>query len=61
MTAATLTVRRGEVSGAAGPNGAGKGTLIGPLLGHLQPSAGAVRAYVLTAGVAVLRRRPIST
>jgi len=37
-----LEVRRGEIFGLLGHNGAGKSTTLGILLGHVQPSAGEV-------------------
>lgn len=38
----TTTIMRGDKIGIIGPNGAGKSTLIKLLLGHLQPSSGAI-------------------
>lgn len=49
----SLTVRRGEVYGLLGHNGAGKSTTLGMLLGQVFPDAGGVRLN----GHDVLRRR----
>ncbi len=49
----SLTVRRGEVYGLLGHNGAGKSTTLGMLLGQVFPDAGRVRLH----GRDVLRRR----
>ena len=45
LSAADLTVGRGEVVGLLGANGAGKTTLIRLLLGLLRPSDGAIRLF----------------
>jgi iron complex transport system ATP-binding protein len=66
----TITVRRGELVGLAGPNGSGKTTLVRLLLGVLTPSAGSVlalgqpahtwdrRALARQVGVVVQREEP---
>jgi ABC-2 type transport system ATP-binding protein len=43
VDALSLTVREGSVFGFLGPNGAGKTTTIRMMVGHLHPTAGAVR------------------
>ncbi|MEM1108639.1 MAG: ABC transporter ATP-binding protein [Planctomycetota bacterium] len=49
----SLTVRRGEIYGLLGHNGAGKSTTLGMLLGQVFPDEGKVRLH----GCDVLRRR----
>jgi len=54
-----LQIRRGEVFGFLGLNGAGKSTTIRCLLGLLRPTAGAIGAFGLDStrdGVALRRR-----
>src|SRR5215468_7477181 len=43
----SLTVRRGEIFGLLGSNGAGKTSLIRSLVGSLRPSGGTVRVLGL--------------
>ena len=41
----SIEVRRGHVYGLLGPNGSGKTTTMGMLLGVLRPSAGSFRLF----------------
>jgi iron complex transport system ATP-binding protein len=43
LTAASMTVRRGELVVIIGPNGAGKSTLLALLAGDLRPTRGSIR------------------
>ena len=45
----SLQVRRGQVFGLLGPNGSGKTTTMGMLLGLVRPTAGSVRLFGLDA------------
>ncbi|MBP7949253.1 MAG: ABC transporter ATP-binding protein [Verrucomicrobiales bacterium] len=54
-----LTVRRGEVVGLLGANGAGKTTVMGSVLGLVKPTGGSIRVFGLDPfhdRIAVLRR-----
>lgn len=54
LTDLSLDIRRGEIFGLLGHNGAGKSTTFGLMLGHLAPDAG--EAFI--AGRSVQRERP---
>jgi ABC-2 type transport system ATP-binding protein len=55
----TFTVQRGQVFGFLGPNGSGKTTTIGMLLGIITPTAGEIRLFGLSGarGLHQARRR----
>ena len=53
VSALDLELRRGEVFGLLGPNGCGKSTTLGMILGFLRPTAGSVQIL----GVSLARHR----